>query len=68
MDIRVEIYYEDCDQCKLHYLRNCLSNGGPLAVSFAHLDHLAKDHNVRCLVITVEENEDTKADGPVAQG
>jgi hypothetical protein len=53
MDIRVEVYYEGCDQCKRHYLS---SYGNPLAISFAHLDHLAKDHNVRCLVITVEED------------
>jgi hypothetical protein len=58
MEIRVDVYYSDCEQCRLHYLRDTLlhPNGGKeLGISQVHLDHLAIDHNVRRLVLTVEE-------------
>jgi hypothetical protein len=58
MEIRVDVYYSDCEQCRLHYLKDTLlqPNGRKeLGISQVHLDHLAKDHNVRRLVLTVEE-------------
>jgi hypothetical protein len=60
MEIRVDIYYGDCEQCKLHYLKDTLlqpDSKHALGISQVHLDHLAKDHNVRRLVLTVEEGQ-----------